>query len=81
MSGQRPFETLEVDEIRRLMDLAVEAGLRAHDFSPRLLQAYGALAAEFGFELWSREQTRLEIRRACGRPVRQGHLPGHARTN
>jgi len=71
MFDQRPFETLEIAEIRRLMALAVEAGLRADDFSPRLLRAYGALAAEFGFELWSREQARREIRRVCGRPVGQ----------
>jgi hypothetical protein len=79
MHGQRPFETLEVEEIRRLLELAVEAGLHADDFSPRLLKAYGALAAEFGFELWAREQTRLRIRRACGRSVSQGHLYGAAR--
>ena len=79
MPGQRRFETLEVAEIRRLMELAVEAGLRADVFNRRLLKAYGALAAEFGFELWSREQARLRIRRACGRPVSDGRLAQPAR--
>src|SRR5438105_12180651 len=50
MPNQRRFHTLEVAEIRRLLELAIEAGLHAHDFSPRLLRAYGAMAAEFGFE-------------------------------
>lgn len=79
MPSQRPFETLQVEEIRRLLELAVEAGLHADDFSPRLVRAYGALAAEFGFELWAREQARLKIRRACGRSVSQGYLHGTAR--
>lgn len=77
MPAQRPFAALDVSEIRRLMDLAIEAGLCADDFSPRLLRAYGALVAEFGFELWSREQARLRIRRACGRSVGHERLPGH----
>jgi hypothetical protein len=79
MLDQRPFETLDVAEIRRLMDLAIEAGLRADDFSPRLVRAYGALAAEIGFELWFREQARLQFRRACGRPVGPGPLLRSAR--
>jgi hypothetical protein len=66
MTAHRPFETLDCEEIRRLMALAIEAGIRTEEFSPMLVRAYGALAAEFGYELWSREQARLAIRRACG---------------
>jgi len=72
MSNQRRFDALEVAEIRRLMELAIEAGLHAHDFSPRLLRAYGAMAAEFGFELWSREQARRVFHRDCGRSLTHG---------
>jgi hypothetical protein len=70
--ARRRFETLNVSEIRRLMELAIDAGLRTNEFSPLLLRAYGAMAAEFGFELWSRDQTRLRVRRGCGRSVEQG---------
>jgi len=79
MSARRPFESLDVLEIRRLLELAIEAGLHTADFSPLLLRAYGALAAEFGFELWSREQACLQIRHACGRSAGQGYLPHRAR--
>jgi hypothetical protein len=72
MPSQRRFGMLDASEIRHLMELAIEAGLRMDDLSPSLLRAYGALAAEFGFELWSREQARLQARRSCGRPVNQG---------
>jgi hypothetical protein len=75
MAAQRRFGTLNASEIKRLMDLAIEAGLRMDDVSPSLLRAYGALAAEFGFELWSREQARLEARRSCGRAVNCGATP------
>jgi hypothetical protein len=68
----RRFETLNVSEIRRLMELTIDAAFRAHEFNPQLLRAYGALAAEFGFELWSRDQARLRARRACGRAVSHG---------
>jgi hypothetical protein len=54
------------------MELAIEAGLHADEFGPRFLRACGALAAEFGFELWSRDQARLQVRRACGRSVGDG---------
>jgi hypothetical protein len=67
MAARRPFEALDLLEIKRLMELAIEAGLRTADFSPLLVRAYGALAAEFGFELWSREQAGLQLRHACGR--------------
>ena len=69
MPAQRRFETLNLSEIRRLMELAIDAGLSTNEFSPQLLRAYGALAAEFGFELWSRDQARRQVRRACGRSV------------
>jgi hypothetical protein len=68
----RRFETLNVSEIRHLMELTIDAGFRANEFNPKLLRAYGALAAEFGFELWSRDQARLRARRACGRAVSHG---------
>ena len=73
MTAQRPFKMLDVSEISRLMELAIEVGLRAYEFSPQLVKAFGVLAAEFGFELWSREQARLEVRRECGRQA--GHGP------
>lgn len=70
MIAQRRFETLDVTEIRDLMQLAIEAVLHTGaDFNPLLVRAYGALAAEFSFELWSREQARLKLRRACGRSM------------
>ncbi len=72
MAAQRRFGMLNASEIRRLMELAIEAGLRMDDLSPSLLRAYGALAAEFGFELWSREQARFQARRSCGRAVSYG---------
>jgi hypothetical protein len=69
MAPQHPLETLNIAEIRRLMQLAIEAGLRTHEFDPRLMDAFGALAAELGFALWCREQARVEVRRKCGRTV------------
>lgn len=74
MTAQRPFKMLDVSEISRLMELAIEVGLRAYEFNPQLVKAFGALAAEFGFELWSREQARLAVRRECGRPAGHGRI-------
>jgi hypothetical protein len=69
MSAQHPLEMLSICEIRRLMELAIEAGLRTYEFDPQLVSAFGALAAELAFELWSRDQARLRVRRKCGRKV------------
>jgi hypothetical protein len=74
MPSRRPFESLDTADITRLLQLAIEAGLLAHDVTPRLLRAYGALAAEFGFELWWRQKARVQVRGACGR------LAGSTRT-
>ena len=63
MTAQRRFETLDVTEIRHLMQLAIEAVLHTGDgFNPVLARAYGELAAEFSFELWSREQALKRVR-------------------
>jgi len=77
MPAQRPFETLNAGEITRLMQLAIEAGIRTEEFSQLLVRAYGALAAEFGFELWFRDQVRHQARRECGRSL--GHVGTLAR--
>jgi hypothetical protein len=73
MPVQRPFEMLNAEEISRLMELAIEAGLRTDNLSPVVLRACGALAAQLGFELWFRDQARLKVRRECGRSFRDGH--------
>jgi hypothetical protein len=52
------LDTLGISELNRLMQLAIEAGLRTHGFSARLLEAYGAFAAECHFEMWSRQRAR-----------------------
>jgi hypothetical protein len=69
MATQPPLKMLSIGEIRRLMELAIEAGLHTYELNPRLMSAFGELAAELGFELWSREQARLQVRRKCGRRV------------
>jgi hypothetical protein len=69
MPAARLFETLKVEEIKRLLELAIEAGTHTDKVTPRLQRAYAALAAQVSFELWSREQVRLHARRACGRAV------------
>jgi hypothetical protein len=74
MPTQHPLETLNVSEIRRLMELTIEAGLRTYEFNPRLVNAFAALAAELSFELWSREQIRRELRRQCGRTTSHERL-------
>ena len=61
MQTERRFETLHLAEIRHLMKLVVEAGLRTTDFNPSLPNAYGQLAAELAFELWSRRQPRAHV--------------------
>jgi hypothetical protein len=43
-------------DLKRLMGLTIEAFNCAAGSSQRLLDAYMALAAECGFELWSRGQ-------------------------
>jgi hypothetical protein len=72
MAFQHRLETLNMAEIRRLMELAIEAGLRTHEFDPQLVRALGTLAAELGFELWCREQARLLVRSKCGRTMGHG---------
>jgi len=71
MQIERRFETLRLAEIRHLINLVVEAGLRTSDFNPSLPipslptpslpTAYGQLAAELAFELWSRQQARPRV--------------------
>jgi hypothetical protein len=64
MAVKLRLETLGTSDINRLMKLAIEAGLRTHGFSTKLLEAYGAFAAECHFELWSRQRARQNVRRA-----------------
>ena len=64
MAVKRRLETVGISELNRLMQLAIEAGLRAHGFSAKLLEAYGAFAAECHFELWSRQRARPNFRRS-----------------
>jgi hypothetical protein len=61
MQIERRFETLRLAEIRHLMTLVVEAGVRGTGFNPSLPTAYGQLAAELAFELWSRQQAQPRV--------------------
>ena len=64
MAVKLRLKTLSISEINRLMQLAIEAGLRAHGFSTKLLEAYGVFAAECHFELWSRQRASQNVRHA-----------------
>jgi hypothetical protein len=56
MQTRRHLELLEVKELNRLMELAVEAACFACGFGQRLVAAYHGLAAECAFELWWRDR-------------------------
>jgi hypothetical protein len=61
---------LDVNQIHRLMQLAIAARTHSYEFNPGLATAYGKLTAECQFELWSRRQRAKEwSKRACGRSV------------
>ncbi len=64
MAVKLRLETLSIADINRLMKLAIEAGLRAHGFNAKLLDVYGAFAAQCHFELWSRQRGGQNSRRA-----------------
>jgi hypothetical protein len=65
----RRFATLDIQEIRHLLQLTMDVGVQAATAPRAISSALGALAAEFSFELWSREKDRRESRYACGRAV------------
>jgi hypothetical protein len=65
----RPLKQLALDELQQLMQLAIEAAAFARVFSQRVVESHMALAAECGFELWSRAEERARARRSCGRSV------------
>jgi hypothetical protein len=75
MPASRPFEALKVEEVKRLLELAIEGSTHTDKVTPRLQRAYAALAAQVSFELWSREQVRLNTHRACGRALGRGYAP------
>jgi hypothetical protein len=56
------------------MELAIAEGLRTHEVNPRIVKLFGVLAADVGFELWSREQARVDVRRECGRSADGGYV-------
>lgn len=56
VQARRHLELLEVKELQRLMQLALEAACFARGFGERLVAAYHGLAAECAFELWWRDQ-------------------------
>jgi hypothetical protein len=69
MSAKHIFGELSVSELQQIMKLTFEEALCADEMEPWLARLYGTLAADVGFELWSREQARIEQRRECGRPA------------
>ena len=69
MPARLPFAALSVAELQRIMKLVFDAGLDAPEMEAWRASLFGMLAADVGFELWSREQARIEQRRECWRLV------------
>jgi len=61
-------------DLKRLMGLTIEAFDCAAGSNQRLLDAYMALAAECGFELWSRGQDSDLLQHAAFRSITAQHL-------
>jgi hypothetical protein len=81
MPARRPLETLDIPELMHLLELAIEAGLHVDVGTPVLSRAYGTLAAECRFELWSRQQAGARARHVCGRSLDNAPLARDVRSH
>ena len=70
---RRPLKQMTDADLKRLMGLTIEA-FDCAGSNQRLLDAYMALAAECGFELWSRGQDPELDQHAAFRSITAQHL-------